>query len=157
MLTAKEFIEQNIDLIDNSDMSFHNQFMKLKEVCPHYILDEVLSILRRADIDVPEELFVKGITSDATSKEAELYEFAKSLGYIDAFIYFKGHGVSIQNQDVCINLIDHTDGTMYVYVSENKKTGFSESAKLSITYRKVKTVLKRGAEGYMFKYIIQGM
>lgn len=157
MITAKEFIEQNIELLEDPNISFHNRFSKLKAACPEYILDEVLSMLRHADIDFPEELFVKGITSDATPKETEFYELAKSLGYTDAFIYFEGHGVSIQNEDVCINLIDHNDGTMYVYVSENKKTGLVSSKKLSITYRKVKTVLKRGAEGYMFKYIIQGM
>ena len=41
-----------------------------------------------ANIDFPEELFVKGITSDATPKEREFYELAKSLVYTDLFIYY---------------------------------------------------------------------
>lgn len=157
MITAKEFIEQNIELLDDSSIPFYDRFIKLKSACPEYILDEVLNMLRNADIDFPEELFVKGITSDSTLKEAEFYDLARSLGYTDAFIYFKGHGVSVENEDVCVNLIDHNDGTMYVYVSNNVKTGYSDSRKLSVSYRKVKTILKRGAEGYTLKYIVQGM
>ena len=157
MITAKEFIEQNIELLDDPDVTFYDRFIKLKAACPEYILDEVLSMFRHADIDFPEELFVKGISSDATPKEMEFYELAKSLGYTDAFIYFKGHGVSIENEDIRINLIDNNDGTMYVYVSQNVKTGYADSRKLSVSYRKVKTILKRGAEGYTLKYIVQGM
>lgn len=157
MITAKEFIEQNIELLDDPSISFYDRFIKLKAECPAYILDDVLNMLRHANIDFPEELFLKGITSDATPKEMEFYEFAKSLGYTDAFIYFRCHGVSIENKDVCVNLIDHNDGTMYVYVSQNVKTGYADSRKLSVTYRKVKTILKRGAEGYELRYIVQGM
>ena len=157
MITAKEFIEQHIDLFDEQSISYQDRFIELKKVCPEYILDDVLNMLKVAGVDFPEEMFVKGITSDATPKEAEFYELARSLRYTDAFIYFEGHGVSVQNKYVCVNMIDHTDGTMYVYVSDNVKTGYVNSRKLSVSYRKVKTILKRGAEGYELKYIVQGM
>lgn len=153
MLTANEWIEQNIELIDEKDMSYDVKWEHIKNNCPEYLIDEVLEMFDKAGIVFPDNLIKKGITSDATSKEKEFYDYAKSIGYVDDHIFFKSHGVAVCNNDVCINIRDNQDGTAYVYGSDNVKTGYADSRKVEVSYRKVKTILKRGAEGYMIKYM----
>ena len=115
-------------------------------------LDESVNLKESAPVG-------RGLDPSSTPGEKALYDYAISLGLVDADKYFDGHGFSVTDEDnyVDINVSEEDNNTYYVGVFENGR-GFRWSDKLSyIPFRKVKTILKRTANYYEAKYITKGI